>query len=111
MELTRQELENIIESDKNFAQYIDESDTAPDGATLDLIICAQEQDGDAWGDYDLLEFIEEACLMFRNYSNRFTLVVCPRCNGKATLRPFSNYFDPCDLCNGEGKLQRQELNA
>ena len=70
LDLTRFELEEIIESDKIFATYIEESDNSPSGSTLDLIICAQEQDGDAWDDYELICFIEETCLMFRAYSNR-----------------------------------------
>jgi hypothetical protein len=70
LDLTRQDLENIIESDDNFRAYIEGAESAPDGATVDLIISAQEQDGDAWDDYDLLSFTEEACQRFRNYSNR-----------------------------------------
>ena len=74
MERTREQLENIIESDVNFWKYIEvESDQAPDGATVDLIQCAINQDGDAWDDYEVLDFIREACLMFTAYSNRYVV--------------------------------------
>jgi hypothetical protein len=74
MELTRQELEAIVESDANFWKYIEEdSDQAPDGATVDLIQCAIDQDGDAWEDYELLGFIKEATQMFTVYSNRYVV--------------------------------------
>ena len=74
MELTRQELEAIVESDANFWKYIEEdSDQAPDGATVDLIQCAIDQDVDAWEDYELLGFIKEATQMFTAYSNRYVV--------------------------------------
>lgn len=74
MEKTREQLESIIESDANFWKYIEqESDQAPDGATVDLIQCAINQDGDAWEDYEVVEFIKEACLMFTAYSNRYVV--------------------------------------
>jgi hypothetical protein len=64
-------MEKIIDSDESFRHYLEkEVDISPDGATLNLIGQAYEQDGDAWGDYELLEFIEELCLMYRAYSNR-----------------------------------------
>jgi hypothetical protein len=74
MELTRQELEAIVESDKSFWKYIEEdSDQAPDGATVDLIQAAIDQDGDAWDDYEVIQFIQEACQMFTAYSNRYVV--------------------------------------
>ena len=73
MEKTRAELENIIDSDANFAKYIQESNNAPDGSTIDLIQCAIDQDGDAWDDFELVEFIREACIMFTAYSNRYVV--------------------------------------
>lgn len=74
MELTRQQLESIVASDKSFFKYIEkETDQAPDGATIDLIQCAMNQDGDAWDDYEVLKFIEEACQMFRAYSHRYVV--------------------------------------
>jgi hypothetical protein len=73
MEKTRKELEDIIESDVNFQKYIEESNNAPDGSTIDLIQCAIDQDGDAWDDYELVQFISEACLMFTAYSNRYVV--------------------------------------
>jgi len=74
MELTRQELEAIVESDASFWKYIEEdSDQAPDGATVDLIQCAIDQDGEAWDDYELLDFIKEATQMFTAYSNRYVV--------------------------------------
>lgn len=74
MKLTRQELEDIVESDANFWKYIEEdTDQAPDGATVDLIQCAIDQDGDAWDDYELLGFIKEATQMFTAYSNRYVV--------------------------------------
>ena len=74
MQLTRSELESIVESDANFWKYIEEdSDQAPDGATIDLIQCAIDQDGDAWDDYELVQFIQEACQMFTAYSNRYVV--------------------------------------
>jgi len=74
MELTRHELEAIVESDASFWKYIEEyTDQAPDGATIDLIQCAIDQDGDAWDDYELIQFIQEACQMFTAYSNRYVV--------------------------------------
>jgi hypothetical protein len=74
MELTRQELEAIVESNASFWKYIEEdSDQAPDGATIDLIQCAIDQDGDAWDDYELIQFIQEATQMFTAYSNRYVV--------------------------------------
>ena len=74
MELTRQELEAIVESDASFWKYIEEdTDQAPDGATVDLIQCAINQDGDAWDDYEMVQFIQEACQMFTAYSNRYVV--------------------------------------
>jgi hypothetical protein len=74
MELTRYELETIIESDANFHKYIEEdTDQSPDGATIDLIQCAINQDGDSWDDYELVQFIQEACQMFSAYSNRYVI--------------------------------------
>jgi hypothetical protein len=74
MELTRQELEAIVESDKSFWKYIEEdTDQAPDGATVDLIQAAIDQDGDAWEDYEVIQFIQEACQMFTAYSNRYVV--------------------------------------
>jgi len=74
MELTRQELEAIVESDASFWKYIEEdSDQAPDGATVDLIQCAIDKDGEAWDDYELLGFINEATQMFTAYSNRYVV--------------------------------------
>jgi hypothetical protein len=74
MELTRKELSEIVESDANFWKYIEQdSDQAPDGATIDLIQCAINQDGDAWDDYELVQFIQEACQMFTAYSNRYVV--------------------------------------
>jgi hypothetical protein len=74
MELTRQELEAIVESDTNFHKYIEEyTDQAPDGATIDLIQAAMNQDGDELDDYELIQFIQEACQMFTAYSNRYVV--------------------------------------
>ena len=73
MELSRQELESIIESDLSFHKYIDEHSQAPDGATIDLIQSAIDQDGDAWDDYEVIQFIQEACQMFTAYSNRYVV--------------------------------------
>jgi hypothetical protein len=74
MEKTRQELEFIVDSDTNFWKYIEQdTDQAPDGATVDLIQCAIDQDGDAWDDYELIQFIQEACQMFTAYSNRYVV--------------------------------------
>jgi hypothetical protein len=74
MELTRQELEAIVESDKSFWKYIEEdTDQAPDGATVDLIQAAIDQDGDAWEDYEVIQFVKEACQMFTAYSNRYVV--------------------------------------
>ena len=74
MELTRQQLESIVESDANFHKFIEQdTDQAPDGATIDLIQCAINQDGDAWDDYELVQFIQEACQMFTAYSNRYVI--------------------------------------
>jgi hypothetical protein len=74
MELTRNELEAIVESDASFWKYIEkDSDQAPDGATIDLIQCAIDQDGEAWDDYELTQFIQEACQMFTAYSNRYVI--------------------------------------
>ena len=74
MQLTRSELESIVESDTNFHKYIEEyTDQAPDGATIDLIQCAIDQDGEAWDDYELVQFIQEACQMFTAYSNRYVI--------------------------------------
>jgi hypothetical protein len=74
MELTRDELESIVASDASFHKYIEEySDQAPDGATVDLIQCAIDQDGDAWEDYEVIQFIQEACQMFTAYSNRYVV--------------------------------------
>jgi len=74
MELTRQELEAIVESDTNFHKYIEEyTDQAPDGATIDLIQAAINQDGDELDDYELIQFIQEACQMFTAYSNRYVV--------------------------------------
>jgi hypothetical protein len=74
MELTRQQLAEIVESDANFWKYIEQdSDQAPDGATIDLIQCAIDQDGGAFDDYELVMFIKEACQMFTAYSNRYVV--------------------------------------
>lgn len=74
MELNRQQLESIIASNKSFFKYIEEETyQAPDGATIDLIQCAMKQDGDAWEDYELIQFIQEACQMFKAYSNRYVV--------------------------------------
>ena len=73
MELSRQQLEKVIESDANFHKYIQESEQAPDGATLDLIQCAFNQDGDVWDDFEVVQFIQEACQMFTAYSNRYVV--------------------------------------
>jgi hypothetical protein len=74
MELTREQLESIVKSDKSFFKYIEkDTDQGPVGATIDLIQCAINQDGDAWDDYEVLTFIEETCQMFRNYSNRYVV--------------------------------------
>jgi len=71
---TRQELEAIVESKTNFCKYIEEdSDQAPDGATIDLIQSAIDQDGDAWDDYEVIQFIQEVCQMFTAYSNRYVV--------------------------------------
>jgi hypothetical protein len=56
---TRHELETIVESDANFHKYIEQdTDQAPDGATIDLIQSAIDQDGDAWDDYEVIQFIQ-----------------------------------------------------
>jgi hypothetical protein len=74
MELTRQQLESIVKSDANFHKFIEQdTDQAPDGATIDLIQCAIDQDGQAWDDYELVQFIQEACQMFSAYSNRYVI--------------------------------------
>jgi hypothetical protein len=74
MQQTRSDLEFIVESDANFWKYIEQdTDQAPDGATIDLIQCAIDQDGEAWDDYELIQFIQEACQMFTAYSNRYVL--------------------------------------
>jgi hypothetical protein len=74
MQQTRSDLEFIVESDTNFWKYIEQdTDQAPDGATIDLIQCAIDQDGEAWDDYELIQFIQEACQMFTAYSNRYVL--------------------------------------
>jgi hypothetical protein len=74
MEQTRSDLEFIVESDANFFRYIEEdTDQAPAGATIDLIQCAIDQDGQAWDDYELVRFIGEACQMFTAYSNRYVV--------------------------------------
>ena len=71
---TRQELETIVESKANFWKYIEEdTDQGPDGATIDLIQCAIDQDGDAWDDYEAIQFIQDACQMFTAYSNRYVV--------------------------------------
>ena len=74
MQLTRQELEAIVESDTSFWNYIEkEMDQGPAGATIKLIQWAIDQDGDAWDDYELVQFIQEACQMFSAYSNRYVI--------------------------------------
>jgi hypothetical protein len=65
-----QELETIAESDENFAQHVKYSGQTPDGAIIDLIHLAINQDGDAWENYEIVCFIEEICQRFRTYSNR-----------------------------------------
>jgi hypothetical protein len=71
---TRQELETIVESKANFWKYIEkDTNQGPDGATIDLIQCAIDQDGDAWDDYEVIQFIQEACQMFTAYSNRYVV--------------------------------------
>jgi len=72
--LTKSELHSIVESDTNFHKYIEEyTDQAPDGATIDLIQAAIDQDGDELDDYELIQFIQEACQMFTAYSNRYVV--------------------------------------
>ena len=71
---TRHELEAIVENKANFWRYIEEdTNQAPDGATIDLIQSAIDQDGDAWDDYEVIQFIQEACQMFTAYSNRYVV--------------------------------------
>jgi hypothetical protein len=71
---TRHELEAIVESKENFWKYIEkDTDQAPDGAAIDLIQCAINQDGDAWDDYEVIQFIQEVCQMFTAYSNRYVV--------------------------------------
>ena len=74
MEITRIKLESIVESDTNFWNYIEkETDQGPAGATIDLIQWAIDLDGDAWDDYELTQFIQEACQMLTAYSNRYVI--------------------------------------
>lgn len=74
MNLTKSDLEFIVESDKNFWKYIEEdTDQAPDGATVDLIKAAIDQDGQEWDDYEVIQFIQDACQMFTAYSNRYVV--------------------------------------
>jgi hypothetical protein len=74
MQQTRRDLEFIVESDANFHKYIEEdTDQAPDGAAIDLIQSAINQDGDAWDDYEVIQFIQEVCQMFTAYSNRYVV--------------------------------------
>jgi len=74
MQHTRIDLELIVESDANFHKYIEQdTDQAPDGATIDLIQSAINQDGDAWDDYEVIQFIQEVCQMFTAYSNRYVV--------------------------------------
>ena len=68
--MSREELEAIIASDKAFYQYIEQADESPDGATVSLIQCVIEQDGEAWEDYEAVYFVAEICQMFKAYSNR-----------------------------------------
>jgi len=71
---TRHELEAIVESKANFWIYIEkDTDQGPDGATIDLIQSAIDQDGDAWDDYEVIQFIQEVCQMFTAYSNRYVV--------------------------------------
>ena len=74
MQHTRIDLETIVQSYTNFHKYIEEdTDQGPDGATIDLIQSAIDQDGDAWDDYEVIQFIQEACQMFTAYSNRYVV--------------------------------------
>ena len=57
--MTRQELDQIIESDDSFSQYVREHEDALDAVTIELMQSAYSMDGDAMGDEELLNYYKD----------------------------------------------------
>ena len=57
--MTRQELDEIIESDNSFSQYVREHEDALDACTIELMQSAYNMDGDAMGDEELLNYYRD----------------------------------------------------
>jgi hypothetical protein len=56
MEITRQELDQILDSDKSFSDYVTQHDNALDACTIELMQAVYSMDGDAMSDEELLNY-------------------------------------------------------
>ena len=56
MEITRQKLDEILDSDKSFSNYVQEHDNALDASTIELMQAVYTMDGDAMSDEELLNY-------------------------------------------------------
>jgi len=56
MGYTRQELDQILDSDKSFSDYVTQHDNALDACTIELMQSAYNMDGGAMSDEDLLKY-------------------------------------------------------
>jgi len=56
MEITRRELDEILESDKSFSDYVRKNEDVLDACTIELMQAVYSMDGDAMSDEELLNY-------------------------------------------------------